>query len=169
MAGPIQRAMSEAVTSASVATAVGKKMYDNERQASEEASKEAKATQEAEAKKAEEQARQESKLASDTLEAKDTALEADLIRMGADPESARAFMNAKALGLDTKGFGMLRKKGKFIGSYSSVADKLSKDALTDSLSSRAINDEGFRNRILALGGTRKGRVDALVKASGGTK
>ena len=51
MAGPIQRAMSEAVTSASVATAVGKKMYDNERQASEKASEEAKATQEAKAKK----------------------------------------------------------------------------------------------------------------------
>lgn len=169
MAGPIQRAMSEAVGTASAIATIGKKLNDDERQASEKASKEAKATQEAEAKKAEEQARQESKLASDTLEAKDTALEADLIRMGADPESARAFMNAKTLGLDTKGFGMLRKKGKFIGSYSSIAEKLSKDALTDSLSSRAINDEGFRNRILALGGTRKGRVEALVKASGGTK
>ena len=169
MAGPIQSAINEVIGTASAIAVAGKKANENERQASEKASKEAKATQEAEAKKAEEQARQESKLASDTLEAKDTALEADLIRMGADPKSARAFMNAKALGLDTKGFGMLRKKGKFIGSYSSVADKLSKDALTDSLSSRAINDEGFRNRILALGGTRKGRVEALVKASGGTK
>lgn len=169
MAGPIQSAINEVIGTASAVAVAGKKANENERQASEKASKEAKATQEAEAKKAEEQQRQEQKLASDTLEAKDTALEADLIRMGADPESARAFMNAKTLGLDTKGFGMLRKKGKFIGSYSSVAEKLSKDALTDSLSSRAINDEGFRNRILALGGTRKGRVEALVKASGGTK
>ena len=169
MAGPIQSAINQVIGTASAVAVAGKKASENERQASEKASKEAKANQEAEAKKAEEQQRQESKLASDTLEAKDTALEADLIRMGADPESARAFMNAKALGLDTKGFGMLRKKGKFIGSYSSVADKLSKDALTDSLSSKAINDAGFRNRILALGGTRKGRVEALVKASGGAK
>ena len=165
----IQEAFTGAAGAIAGAALAGEKLSENERQASEKASKEAKATQEAEAKKAEEQQRQESKLASDTLEAKDTALEADLIRMGADPESARAFMNAKALGLDTKGFGMLRKKGKFIGSYSSVADKLSKDALTDSLSSKAINDAGFRNRILALGGTRKGRVEALVKASGGAK
>lgn len=169
MAGPIQSAINQMIGSASAVAVGAKKLSDNERQASEKASKEAKANQEAEAKKAEEEQRQQSKLASDTLEAKDTALEADLIRMGADPESARAFMNAKALGLDTKGFGMLRKKGKFIGSYSSVAEKLSKDALTDSLSSKAINDEGFRNRILALGGTRKGRVKALVKASGGAK
>ena len=165
----IQEALTGAAGAIAGAALVGEKLNENERQASEKASKEAKATQEAEAKKAEEQQRQEQKLASDTLEAKDTALEADLIRMGADPESARAFMNAKTVGLDTKGFGMLRKKGKFIGSYSSIAEKLSKDALTDSLSSRAINDEGFRNRILALGGTRKGRVEALVKASGGKK
>ena len=169
MAGPIQKAMSEAVSTASVVATVGKKINDDERQASEKASKEAKATQEAEAKKAKEQQRQDSKLASDTLEAKNTALEADLIRMGADPKSAEAFMLARQLGLETKGFGMLRKKGKFIGSYSSVAEKLSKDAITDSLSSRAINEEGFTQRILALGGTRKGRVSALLKASGGKK
>lgn len=162
----IQEAFTGAAGAIAGAALVGEKLSENERQASEKASKE---TQEAEAKKAKEEQRQQSKLASDTLEAKNTALEADLIRMGADPESAKAFMTARALGLETKGFGMLRKKGKFIGSYSSVAEKLSKDALTDSLSSRAINDEGFRKRILALGGTRKGRVEALVKASGGAK
>lgn len=162
----IQEVLTGAAGAIAGAALAGEKLNENERQAREKASKEAKATQEAKAK--EEQAKQR-KLASNTLEAKDTALEADLIKMGADSESARAFMNAKTLGLDTKGFGMLRKKGKFIGSYSSIAEKLSKDALTDSLSSRAINDEGFRNRILALGGTRKGRVEALVKASGGTK
>ena len=102
-------------------------------------------------------------------EAKDTALEADLIRMGADPESAKAFMNARALGLDTKSFGMIRKKGKFVGTYSSLAEKLSKDSLTDSLSSRVINEKGFAERVVALGGTRRGRVDALVKASKGGK
>lgn len=165
----IQEALTGAAGAIAGAALVGEKLNENERQASEKASKEAKAAQEAKAKEAAEQQRQEQKLASDTLEAKDTALEADLVKMGAEPESARAFMNAKALGLDTKGFGMLRRKGKFIGSYSSIAEKLSQDALTDSLSSKAINDAGFRKRVLSLSGTRKGRVEALVQASGGAK
>ena len=162
----IQEAFTGAAGAIAGAALVGEKLSEDERQASEKASKEAKAAQEAKAK--EEQQKQR-KLASDTLEAKNTALEADLIRMGADPKSAESFMLARQLGLETKGFGMLRKKGKFIGSYSSVAEKISKDAITDSLSSRAINEEGFTQRILALGGTRKGRVSALVKASGGSK
>ena len=102
-------------------------------------------------------------------EGEETALEADLIRMGADPDSARAFMDARSLGLDTKSFGMIRKHGKFVGSYSSLAEKLSKDSLTDSLASRAISDRGFAKRIVGLGGTRRGRVDALLKASEGGK
>ena len=44
-----------------------------------------------------------------------------------------------------------------------------KDSLADSLSSRVINEKGFAERVVALGGTRKGRVEALVKASGGKK
>ena len=162
----IQEAFTGAAGAIAGAALVGEKLSENERQANEKASKEAKAT---EAAKAKEEQDKQRKLASDTLEAKNTALEADLIRMGADPKSAESFMLARQLGLETKGFGMLRKKGKFIGSYSSVAEKLSKDAITDSLSSRAINEEGFTQRILALGGTRKGRVSALVKASGGGK
>jgi len=169
MAGPIQSAINQMIGTASAVAVAGKKAHENERQANEKASEEAKRAQEAEAKKAEEQQRQESKLASDTLEAKDIALEADLIRMGADPESASAFMTARRLGLETKGFGMLRKKGKFVGSYSSVAEKLSKDSLTDSLSSRAINDRSFTQRLLSLGGSRKSKVQALVEASGGKK
>ena len=165
--GAIQNAINQMLGTATAVAVAGKKASENERQASEKASKEAEAVAKEETAKAEAQQRQEAKLASDTLEAKNTALEADLIRMGADPKSAEAFMTARELGLDTKGFGMLRKKGKFIGSYSSVAEKLSKDSITDSLSSRAINEEGFTKRILALGGTRKGRVSALVEASGG--
>ena len=155
MAGPIQRAMSEAVGTASAIAVVGKKLNENERQASEKASAEAKDKAEAES------ALQK--------EAQDTALEADLVRMGADPESAKAFMTARSLGMNTKGFGMIRKNGKFLGSYSSMAEKLSKDSLADSLSSRVINEEGFAKRIMALGGTRKGRVKALAEASGGKK
>ena len=64
---------------------------------------------------------------------------------------------------------MIRRKGRFVGSYSSLAEKLSKDSLTDSLSSRVINEKGFDERIVKLGGTRRGRVDALVKASEGGK
>lgn len=155
MAGPIQKAMSELVSVGSGIAVAGKKLSENERQASEKASAQAEAEEEASS-------------AIET-EAKDTALEADLIRMGADPKSARDFMTARALGLDTKSFGMIRKKGKFVGTYSSLAEKLSKDSLTDSLSSRVINEKGFAKRIVALGGTRRGRVDALVGASQGGK
>lgn len=162
----IQQALVGAAGAIAGAAVAGEKLNENERQANEKASEEAKKAQDAEAKKAEKTQRQ---LANDTLEAKDIALEADLIRMGADPESASAFMTARRLGLETKGFGMLRKKGKFVGSYSSVAEKLSKDALTDSLSSRAINDRDFTQRLLSLGGSRKSKVQALVEASGGKK
>lgn len=155
MAGPIQKALSDVVSTATAGAIASKKIAENERQISEKESAQAKAKEEA--AKAVEQ------------EAKETALEADLIKMGADPQSAKAFMDARALGLDTKGFGMIRRKGKIIGSYSSLAEKLSKDALTDSLSSKVINDKGFAERIVRLGGTRKGRVDALLKADKGGK
>ena len=155
MAGPIQKAMSELVNVGAGIAVAGKKLSENERQASEKASAQAEAEEEASS--------------AIEAEAKDTALEADLIRMGADPKSARAFMDARALGLDTKSFGVIRKKGKFVGTYSSLAEKLSKDSLTDSLSSRVINEKGFAQRVVALGGTRKGRVDALVGASKGGK
>ena len=155
MAGPIQKALSETVNIASGITVAGKKLSETEKQASEKASAKAKAEKEA----------------SEAIqtEAQESALEADLIRMGADPKSARDFMTARALGLDTKSFGMIRRKGKFVGTYSSLAEKLSKDSLTDSLSSRVINEKGFAERIVALGGTRRGRVDALVGASQGGK
>ena len=155
MAGPIQRAFSEAISTASAMTVLGKKLNENERQASESASAEAEAKAKAEANL--------------QKEAKDTALEADLIKMGADPDSARAFMTARSLGMETKGFGMIRQKGKYVGSYSTIAERLSKDALADSLSTRVINEEGFAQRIMALGGTRKGRVQALTEASKGGK
>lgn len=155
MAGPIQKAMSDLVSTATAVTVAGKKISENEKQASIREEKEAKET--AEASRAFNE------------EAQETALEADLIRMGADPESARAFMDARKLGLETNSFGMIRKNGKFVGSYSAIAEKLSKDALTDSFSSRAINDKGFAERLMSLGGTRRGRVDALVKAGKGGK
>ena len=155
MAGPIQKAMSDLTSIASGMAVAGKKLSESEKQASEKASAQAKT--EEEASKAIQK------------EAQETALQADLIRMGADPKSAEAFITARALGLDTKQFGMIRKKGKFVGTYSSLAEKLSKDSLTDSLSSKAINDKGFAERIVALGGTRRGRVDALVGASKGGK
>ena len=155
MAGPIQSAFNQMLGTATAVAVAGKKAYEHERQASEDASAEAKAKAEAES------ALQK--------EAQKTALEADLVKMGADPESARAFMTARSLGLDTKGFGMIRQKGRYVGSYSTIAERLSKDALTDSLSSRVINQEGFAKRVMALGGTRKGRVQALVEASGGKK
>ena len=156
MAGPIQSALSGAITTASAGLVAAKKMYEDEKQAqqkeSEAQAKEAKATE------------------AYQKEAKATALTADLIRMGADPESAKAFMNAKELGLDTKGFGMIRQKGRFVGSYSSLAEKLSKDSLTDSMSARLVSQKGFADRLMALGGSREERVEKLLKASkGGSK
>lgn len=155
MAGPIQKALSDVVSTTSAIAVAGKKLSESEKQASQKASAEAKAQEEA------------SKAIQ--TEAQESALEADLIRMGADPKSARDFMTARALGLDTKSFGMIRRKGKFVGTYSSLAEKLSKDSLTDSLSSKVINEKGFAERVMALGGTRRGRVDALVGASEGGK
>ena len=155
MAGPIQSAFNQMLGTAAAVAVAGKKAYEHERQARKEASTEAKAQKEADS------ALQK--------EAQESALEADLIKMGADPESARAFMTARSLGMETKGFGMIRQKGKYVGSYSTIAERLSKDALADSLSSRVINEEGFAKRVVALGGTRKGRVQALVEASKGGK
>lgn len=155
MAGPIQSAFNQILGTATAVAVAGKKAYEHEGQVRKEASAEAKAQKEAD----------------DALqkEAQETALEADLVKMGADPESARAFMTARSLGMETKGFGMIKQKGKYVGSYSTIAERLSKDSLADSLSSRVINEEGFAKRIMALGGTRKGRVQALVEASGGKK
>ena len=153
--GAIQNAINQMLGTATAVAVAGKKASENERQASEKASAEAEAQRKA----------------SEAIqtEAKEASLEADLVRMGADPESASAFMTARKLGLDTKGFGMIRQKGRYLGSYSTIAERLSKDALADSLSSRVINEKGFAERVVALGGTRKGRVEALVKASGGKK
>ena len=153
--GAIQGAINKMIGTATAVAVAGKKASENERQASEKASAEAKAKAEAES------ALQK--------EAQDTAIEADLVKMGADPESAKNFMTARALGLSTKGFGMIRQKGRYVGSYSTIAEMLSKNSLADSLSSRVINEKGFAERVMALGGTRKGRVEALVGASGGKK
>ena len=155
MAGPIQSAINQVIGTASAVAVAGKKASENERQIREKKSAEAEAQ----------------KKASTAIqkEAQEASLEADLINMGADPDSASAFMTARQLGLDTKNFGMIRQKGKYVGSYSTIAERLSKDALADSLSSRVINEKGFAERVVALGGSRKGRVEALVKASGGNK
>ena len=155
MAGPIQKAMSDIVTTGSAIATLGKRLTDDERQAREK--------ERAEIKTQEENYRAVQK------EAQDSALEADLINMGAEPNSAHAFVVAKELGLNTKGFGIIRKKGKFVGSYSSLAEKLSRDALTDSLSSKVLNKRGFAERVNALSNNRKGRVEALVEASKGGK
>ena len=155
MAGPIQSAFNQILGTATAVAVAGKKAYEHERQANKDASAEAEAQ-----RKAEEDLQKE---------AQETAIEADLINRGADPESARAFMTARSLGMETKGFGMLRQKGRYIGSYSSIAEQLAKDSLTDSLSSRVINEEGFAQRVIALGGNRRSRVQALIEASKGGK
>lgn len=165
MAGPIQSAISGAINLTAGAVVGAKKLNEDAKQAQEKASAKA----EAERKAGEEKALAEKKAQEATLnEAKGVALEADLIRMGADPESVTAFMNARELGLSTKQF-MLRNKGKFAKAYSTIAEQASKDALTDSLSSKVLNKQGFAERVVALGGTRQARVRSLVQASKGGK
>ena len=102
-------------------------------------------------------------------EARETAIEADIVKMGGDPETTRNFMVARSLGLDTKGFGMVKKNGKYVGSYSSIAEKLAKGSLADSLTSKVITDRGFSERLISLGSSRKGRVEALIGATKGGK
>lgn len=154
----IQSAVNQMLGTAAAATLAVKKGAEKEKQ-------KASAAEAAE----QESAAKEAQKASEQAEAKEAALQADLVRMGADPESAEAFMLSRRMGLDGKGFGMIRKKGRFVGSYSSLAEKLASDSITDSLSSKAINDRGFTQRYMSLGGSRKGRTEALVKASGGSK
>ena len=157
MAGPIQKALSEVVTTGAAIAGIGKKLSDDERQAREKAQKEE------EAAAAEAEKERAAKEASEK-DVRDAAMEADLIRMGADPERARAFMTARELGLPTSSFGMIRKKGKYVGSYSTVAERLAADYYTDSLSSRVINDRGFKERVAALKGN---KARKLLEATGG--
>lgn len=163
MAGPIQKAVSEVITTGAAITGLGKKIVEDERQTRKKEESERIAAEKEEEETREEQARMKK-------EAESVAMEADLIRMGADPETTRAFMTARELGLDTSRFGTIRGKGgKFIGSYSTMAEKLSSGSLFDSLTSRVINKRGFAERIAALSGGRKGKVESLVKATEGGK
>ena len=161
MAGPIQKAISDVITTGAAITGIGKKLSNDERQTGKEAEAEGIPNESETEKTAEEEARMR-------REAESIAMEADLIRMGADPDTARAFMTARELGLDTSRFGTIRGRGgRFVGTYSSIAERLSRDSLTDSLTSRVINKRGFAERIAALTGGRKGKVAALVEASEG--
>ena len=81
--GAIQNAINQMLGTATAVAVAGKKASENERQASEKASAEA----EAERKASE----------AIQTEAKEASLEADLVRMGADPESANAFFEENVL------------------------------------------------------------------------
>lgn len=153
--GAIQAALSSAITAASAAAVAGKKLNEDEKQAHIQKIKE-------------EQADEEYRANLDKM-AKEAALEADLISAGADPEKARGFMTARNLGSDTSKFGMIKNKGKFVGSYSKYAESLAKGSLADTYSSMLISDKGFAERVVSLGGTRKERVKALLEAKGGSK
>lgn len=153
MAGPIQAAISGAITAASAAAVAGKKLSEEEKQTH--------------LKKIKEEREAEAYKESLNKMAKEASLEADLISAGADPEKARGFITAQQLGTDTSKFGMIRSKGKFVGSYSRYAQKLAEGALADSYTAQLISDRGFAERVVALGGSRKTRVEALLEAKGG--
>lgn len=151
--GAIQGAISSAITAASAAAVAGKKLSEDERQAH--------------LKKIKEEKEEEAYRASLNKMAKDASLEADLISAGGEPSKVKGFMTARELGTDTSKFGMIRgKKGRYVGSYSRYAEALAKGSLTDTYSSMLISDKGFADRVVALGGTRKERVKALLEAKG---
>ena len=131
----IQSAVNAMLGTGAAATVAVKKGAEGQKQEAEKAAAEKAAK--AEKAAAEKAAKAEQGLRNEA-EAKESALQADLVRMGADPESAESYILARRMGLDGKGFGMIRKKGRFVGSYSSLAEKLSKDAITDSLSARLL-------------------------------
>lgn len=155
MAGAIQGALSNLVSIASGAVVAGKKLSEDEKQAKIQETKAAQA-----------EADYQRKI---TAQAKDIAMEADLVSMGADPDKAHAFMLARGLGLDTKKFGNIRTKGgKFAGSYSSMAERLAQGSLADSLTAKVINQKGFAERLLQI--KESDKVKAALKAKeGGSK
>ena len=154
--GKLQSQLSGAVTALAATAAAGKKLHEDEKQIK---------FKEAQAQEAESKAMAEAQ-----ENVKEAALETDLVKMGADPEAARSFMTARKLGLDTKGYGMLRGKGgRFIGGYSSVAEKLAKGSLADTYSSKLINERGFQEKLLRLSQGSKSKAQEILKTVEGGK
>lgn len=181
MAGPIQTAIGSMLNTATGALAIGKKLSDDERQASEKAAKEAKAAEAEEdkaTKEAERQAKQEEKarkLASDTLkqekaEASAVATEADVRLLGGSPEAAKAYRLAQERGLANPKRLIYDEEGNAIATYSEMAEILADESLSGTVSSLLRGRNAVKNRRKLLEGkSHKENVENAVLAAGGKK
>lgn len=197
MAGPIQTAIGQALGAVAGAVALGKKFNDDERQAAKEeaatrakedkaqkdalqkekdkrdADKALKEKHEAEAKKAEEKEAQfaaEAKLKkkAEKEEAKDVAIEADLINFGASPEAAKAYLLAQKRGIAAPKRILFDKSGKPMATYAEMAQLLADESLSDTYSSQLRTRRAVKvRRQLLEGKSHKERVESAVLAAGG--
>lgn len=169
MAGPIQTAIGSMLNTATGALAIGKKLSDDERQASEKAAKESEAAKKAEAEKA------ERKLASDTLkeekaEASAVATEADVRLLGGSPEAAKAYRLAQERGLANPKRLIYDEEGNAIATYSEMAEILADESLSGTISSLLRGRNAVKNRRKLLEGkSHKENVENAVLAAGGKK
>ena len=174
MAGPIQTAIGSMLNTATGALAIGKKLSDDERQASEKAAKEAEAAKAAEAKEAEAE-KAERKLASDTLnkeksEAQSVATEADVRLLGGSAEAAKAYRLAQERGLASPKRLIYDEQGNPVATYAEMAEILADESLSGTLSSLLRSKNAVKNRRALLAGkSHEKRVEEAVLAAGGKK
>ena len=174
MAGPIQTAIGSMLNTATGALAIGKKLSDDERQASEKAAKEAEATKAAEAKEAEAK-EAERKLASDTLkkektEAQSVATEADVRLLGGSAEAAKAYRLAQERGLASPKRLIYDEQGNPVATYAEMAEILADESLSGTVSSLLRGKNAVKNRRALLAGkSHEKRVEEAVLAAGGKK
>ena len=174
MAGPIQTAIGSMLNTATGALAIGKKLSDDERQASEKAAKEAEATKAAEAKEAEAE-KAERKLASDSLkkekaEAQSVATEADVRLLGGSAEAAKAYRLAQERGLASPKRLIYDEQGNPVATYAEMAEILADESLSGTVSSLLRSKNAVKNRrALLTGKSHEKRVEEAVLAAGGKK
>ena len=174
MAGPIQTSIGNMLNTVSGALAIGKKLSNDERQASEKAAKESKAAENAEAEKAEAE-KAERKLASDTLkqekaEAQSVATEADVRLLGGSAEAAKAYRLAQERGLASPKRLIYDEQGNPVATYAEMAEILADESLSGTVSSLLRGKNAVKNRrALLTGKTHDKRVEEAVLAAGGKK
>lgn len=155
MAGPIQTAISQALTAASVGVGVGSKINEDARQVSQ--------NRQAAENEAKEQAR------ADYKEARSVAFEADLRgREGVSAVSAKAYRLAKERGLSQDNRILYDEKGEPVATYGEMAKILADTSLSDTLSSKINGRDAVKVRKQMLEGkTHEERIQNAILAKYG--
>lgn len=99
-------------------------------------------------------------------EALDIATETDLRKIGVAPESSRAFVLNRRLGVQMGSQALRDLKGNVVATYSEMAERLADKSLKDTLTSQAKSSSRYRERLLSLGHNYDERVKNAVLASG---